>query len=172
MYRVYPRRMVLRLWSDILDHYMWLPVSEAGLRQINRAGSLDRYILCTPCKHANSRLVERLRYRLNRVLERREDEIIEKAINDNDERAIGIAHKIITREEEWERDALRQRNEFLRMREGRRERWHIKWKRKEMEKRIQMIRNGEMPQRLPQEPPMYKQVQPFFNDIKKLEQPL
>ena len=141
-----------------------------GLRQINRAGSLDRYILCTPCQHANSRLVERLRYRLNRVLERREDEIIDKALNSDDERAIGIAYKIIQREEEWERAAIRQRNNWLRIREGKRERRKTKWKRQEMEKRIQMIQNGQMPQRLPEQPPMWKQVQPFFNDIKQLEQ--
>ena len=37
-YTVYPNRFVLRLWSDILGYYMWLPVSRKGLDKIHQAG--------------------------------------------------------------------------------------------------------------------------------------
>ena len=39
-YKAYPHRFVLRLWSDILGHHLWLPVSEKGLLKINQAGMI------------------------------------------------------------------------------------------------------------------------------------
>ena len=42
------------------------------------------------------------------------------------------------------------------------------WVRNELNKRIQMIKNGEMPQKLPIQKPMWQQVQPFFNDLSKI----
>ena len=45
-YTVYPNRFVLRLWSDILGLYMWLPVSRKGLDKIHQAGTVYGAVHC------------------------------------------------------------------------------------------------------------------------------
>merc|ERR1719242_1039576 len=100
-YKVYPNRFVNRLWSDILGVYQWLPVSKKGLHKINQAGSFDRYILTTNARDLNSRLGEKMRYRLLRVLERKEDEMIEAALN-GDTKALPIAYSIMLQQEKEE----------------------------------------------------------------------
>ena len=45
-YRSHPERYVMRMWSDILDMFLWLPVSKLALRRIHQAGYFKNiYIL-------------------------------------------------------------------------------------------------------------------------------
>jgi len=162
-YTVYPNRFVLRLWSDILGYHLWLPVSRKGLDKINQAGSLDRYILTTSCKDMNSSLGEKLRYRMLRVLERREDEMLERAL-DGDPKAIPIAYSIVLQQEKNERRALMRRNNWLKQREGKRESRRRKWMRNELEHRIEMIRDGVIPQKFEPEKPLWQEIQDVFDE--------
>merc|ERR1712154_345290 len=102
----------------------------------------------TSCKDMNSTLGEKLRYRMLRVLERKEDEMIERAL-DGDPKAIPIAYSIMMQQEKDERRALLRRNNWLSQREGRYESRKRKWTRHELQHRIEMIQNGVMPQKQP-----------------------
>eukprot|EP01083_Nonionella_stella_P197988 727383_1 len=152
--KVYLERFIIRLWSDILSGHMWLPVSSHGLHKINQAGTLDRYILTTNSRDMNSRLGEKLRYRMLRALDRKEDAMIERALN-GDEKAIPIAYEIMLKQERDERRALIRRNNWLSQREGRKESRKRKWMRHEMQNRIEWIKEGIIPQKFPVEEPMW-----------------
>eukprot|EP01083_Nonionella_stella_P192024 710197_1 len=162
-YKVYPRRFVMRLWSDILGHNMWLPISEKGLHKINQAGSLDRYLLTTNSRDMNSRLGEKMRYRLLRVLERKEDEMVERAL-DGDTKAMPIAYSIMLQQEKDERRALLRRNNWLSQREGKRESIKRRWMRNELQHRIELIKNGQIKQKSDTEQPFWKEMQKVFDE--------
>jgi len=161
-YKVYPNRFVLRLWSDILGCYSWLPVSALGLHKIHQAGSLDRYILTTNARDMNSRLGEKLRYRLLRVLERREEEMVERAL-DGDKKALPIAYGIVLQQEKDERRALLRRNNWLSQREGRRESRKRKWMRHELTHRMELIKAGVIPQKADPGQPLWREMQDVFD---------
>eukprot|EP00485_Elphidium_margaritaceum_P007509 CAMPEP_0202690416 /NCGR_PEP_ID=MMETSP1385-20130828/5404_1 /ASSEMBLY_ACC=CAM_ASM_000861 /TAXON_ID=933848 /ORGANISM="Elphidium margaritaceum" /LENGTH=307 /DNA_ID=CAMNT_0049345677 /DNA_START=15 /DNA_END=938 /DNA_ORIENTATION=+ len=168
-FNVYPQRHVLRLWSDIMGHFLWLPVSKHAIHKINQAGSFDRYILTTQDRDLNSRLGERLRYRLLRILERREDEMIERAL-DGDPKAIPIAYSIVLQQEKNERKSLFRRNNWLSQMEGKQESRKRKWMRHELEHRIELIKNGVIPQKYDQGEPFWKEVQSVFDQHRKSKQ--
>lgn len=132
------------------------------MNEYENKGSFDRYILSTPPKQLNSRLGERLRYRLLRVLEKREDMILERAVN-GDESALPIAYRIVLKQERDERNALRRRNNWLKQREGKRESNKRQWMRSELNERILLIQNGKLPQKIHQLP-LWEQVQSVVND--------
>ncbi|ETN99592.1 hypothetical protein RFI_37877 [Reticulomyxa filosa] len=160
-YRQHPLRTFQRLWSDILGYHLWLPVSDHALQKIQIAGSLDRYILCTDKKNLASRLGEHLRYVLLRALERKEDEIIKQVLN-GDQQFLPIAYQIVLRQERDEHNALKRRNKKLREIYGHKVPSVDDWTRKELQKRVQMIQTGQLSQIMPKEPPLWKQLVPFF----------
>ena len=125
-------------------------------------GSLDRYILTTNVRDMNSRLGEKLRYRLLRTLERKEEEMIERALN-GDDKAIPIAYSIILQQERDERRALLRRNNWLSQREGRKESRKRKWMRHELQHRIELIQNGVIPQKSETPIPLWKEIQTVFD---------
>ncbi|OON20438.1 hypothetical protein X801_03680, partial [Opisthorchis viverrini] len=54
---MYPPKLSQQVfYSDILDRWMVIIVSETALRAIEKAGCLDAYILSTPAEQLNSRL--------------------------------------------------------------------------------------------------------------------
>lgn len=112
----------------------------------------------------NSRLGEKLRYRLLRALEKKEEEMIEKALN-GDEDAISIAYSIILQQEKDERRALLRRNNWLSQREGKKESRKRKWMRHELKHRIELIQNGIIPQKTENEKmiPLWKEIQSVFD---------
>mmetsp|Transcript_21512 Transcript_21512/g.34489 ORF Transcript_21512/g.34489 Transcript_21512/m.34489 type:complete len:291 (+) Transcript_21512:47-919(+) len=168
-HKVYPERHILRLWSDILGQFLWLPVSKKGLHKINQAGSLDRYILCTNPRDMNSRLGERLRHRMLRALDRKEEEMMERAL-DGDIKALPTAYSIVLKQEKDERKALLRRNNWLSQREGRIESRKTKWMRHELQHRIDLIKSGMIKQKEEPPTPLWKEIQEIFDTHRRAKQ--
>lgn len=38
LYRSHPERYIQRIWSDILDHFLWLPISKSAMHKMHQAG--------------------------------------------------------------------------------------------------------------------------------------
>ncbi|RDD38327.1 39S ribosomal protein L28, mitochondrial [Trichoplax sp. H2] len=65
----HPNVQTMKLFSDILDQTLRVPTTMSALKQIERAGSLDNYILRTPDKQLNSEFAFDLRKKiLSRVI--------------------------------------------------------------------------------------------------------
>jgi len=160
-YRQHPLRTFQRLWSDILGYHLWVPVSDQALQKIKMAGSFDRYILCTKRSNLASKLGEHMRYLLLRNLERKEDNIMKRALQ-GEEECIPIAYQIVLRQERDEHNALLRRNNKLREIYGHRPSAIQDWTKKELKKRVRMIQSGKLSQQVPKEPPLWKQLLPFF----------
>jgi len=159
--RYYPNRQFMRLWSDILEQYIWISVSDKGLRMIDKAGSLDRYLLTTPSNRLQSMVGERLRHRLHRNLERKEEIMIQRALN-GDKKALPIAYKIIMKEEELETKALQRRNNWLTNKEGIRESKRTKWLREELKRKIELIEQGKLDNQFIPKKQVWEEVANYF----------
>ena len=148
-----------------MECYLWLPISDMGLHKLQQAGSLDRYILCSSKRQLQSRLGEKLRYRLMRVLEMKEEEMMVRALQ-GDTYALPIAYDVVMRQERDERRALRGRNFFLFKQEGKSLNTSKRVMHRLLREGVSQVKSGQLvqdkfPER-PRKPMLYQEMIPIF----------
>ena len=116
----------------------------------------------TPKRVLNSRLGERLRYRMLRGLERREDEMMERALN-GDKKALPIAYGVVLKHERMEQHALMKRNRWLTQKDGKTPNYGTVWMRNELKRRIELIQDGKLENKIMRKP-LWEEVQEIFTD--------
>merc|ERR1719491_995853 len=95
---IYPRIFHKTFWSQLLQRYLTIKVTEHGLNHIQAAGGIDKYILGTDPKEVWSLFGEELRFEMADVIKKYENEVWLRALND-DEQCLEYAYSMVTREE-------------------------------------------------------------------------